>query len=91
MDEFKLITKTTSIVKISTCLDKLYKKIVENRENKIPINNIKELEILTINCKSELIQLSLMCCQTFVTLVENGIIDENYVLTKLLVMLPNSR
>lgn len=91
MEEFKSITPTTSVVKISACLEKIFRKIVESREKKIAEHNIKEIEFLKSQCKAENVQLGLMSCQTFVRLVEDGVLEANNVLPMLLSMLPNSR
>ncbi|XP_005181860.1 focadhesin [Musca domestica] len=90
MEEFKSITPTTSVVKISACLEKIFRKIVESREKKIAEHNIKEIEFLKSQCKAENVQLGLMSCQTFVRLVEDGVLEANNVLPMLLSMLPNS-
>lgn len=90
MDEFKNITKTSSVVKISACLEKIFKKITESREKKISEQNIKEIEFLKTQCKSDIVQLSLLSSQTFVRLVEGGVLDASNVLTMLISMLPNS-
>lgn len=91
MDEFKTITATTSVVKISACLEKIYKKIVESRDKKIAEFNIREIEFLKTQCKTDNIQLCLMSCQTFVRLVDNGTLETTNVLTILMSLLPNSR
>uniref|UniRef100_A0A0K8W0Z1 Uncharacterized protein KIAA1797 n=1 Tax=Bactrocera latifrons TaxID=174628 RepID=A0A0K8W0Z1_BACLA len=90
MDEFKNITNASSVVKISACLEKIFKKITESREKKISEQNIKEIEFLKTQCKSDLVQLSLLSSQTFVRLVEGGVLDASNVLTMLISMLPNS-
>ncbi|XP_067631315.1 focadhesin [Eurosta solidaginis] len=90
MDDCKSITSDTSVVKISACLEKLYKKICDSREKKIPEQNIKEIEFLKSQCKSDVVQLSLMSSQTFVRLVEDGVLDTPNVLTMLISILPNS-
>uniref|UniRef100_A0A1B0FPN6 DUF3730 domain-containing protein n=1 Tax=Glossina morsitans morsitans TaxID=37546 RepID=A0A1B0FPN6_GLOMM len=90
MDEFKTITATTSVVKISACLEKIYKKIVESRDKKIAEFNIREIEFLKTQCKTDNIQLCLMSCQTFVRLVDNGTLETTNVLTILMSLLPNS-
>lgn len=91
MEEFKTITPTTSVVKISSCLEKIFKKIVESREKNVAEHNIKEIEFLKTQCKAESVQLSLMSCQTFVRLVEQGTLEPTSVLTMLISMLPNSK
>lgn len=91
MDEFKNITNASSVVKISACLEKIFKKITESREKKISEQNIKEIEFLKTQCKSDIVQLSLLSSQTFVRLVEGGVLDASNVLTMLISMLPNSR
>ncbi|XP_055903547.1 focadhesin [Eupeodes corollae] len=90
MDEFKSVTKNSSVVKISALLEKIYAKICESKEKKVLEHNIKEIEFLKTQCKSDIIQLSLMSSQTFVRLVESGILDVNNVLVMLISMLPNS-
>lgn len=91
MEEFKSITPTTSVVKISACLEKIYKKIAESREKKVVEHNIKEIEFLKSQCKADNAQMGLMSCQTFVRLVEDGVLEASNVLPMLLSMLPNSR
>ncbi|TMW54602.1 hypothetical protein DOY81_000396 [Sarcophaga bullata] len=90
MEEFKTITPTTSVVRLSACLEKIFKNIVECREKKVVEHNIKEIEFLKSQCKAENIQLGLMSCQTFVRLVEHGALEPTNVLTMLISMLPNS-
>ncbi|XP_055379538.1 focadhesin [Condylostylus longicornis] len=90
MDDFKYITKTTSIVQISSILEKLYKKIHEERIKKTPELNIKELDFLKAQCKNDNIRLSLMSCQCLVKLANTGLIDTNNVLNLFLTVLPNS-
>lgn len=91
MEEFKTITLTSSVVKISSCLEKIYNKICESREKKIAEHNIKEIEFLKTQCKADNVQLSLMSGQTFVRLVEAFVLDGTNVLNMLISMLPNSR
>lgn len=91
MEEFKTITPTTSVVKISSCLEKIFKKIVESREKKVAEHNIREIEFLKSQCKAENVQLGLMSCQTFVRLVEQGTLEATNVLTMLISILPNSK
>ncbi|XP_036330695.1 focadhesin isoform X1 [Rhagoletis pomonella] len=90
MDEFKNITPASSVVKISACLEKIFKKIAESREKKIAEHNIREIEFLKTQCKSDIVQLSLLSSQTFVRLVEDGVLETTNVLTMLISMLPNS-
>lgn len=91
MNDFVGITSASSVVKISACLEKIVKKITESREKKISEQNIKEIEFLKTQCKSDIVQLSLLSSQTFVRLVEGGVLDVSNVLTMLISMLPNSR
>lgn len=91
MDEFKTITPTSSVVRLSACLEKIFKNIVECREKKVAEHNIKEIEFLKSQCKAENIQLGLMSCQTFVRLVEHGALEPTNVLNMLISMLPNSK
>lgn len=91
MNDFVDITSASSVVKISACLEKIVKKITESREKKISEQNIKEIEFLKTQCKSDIVQLSLLSSQTFVRLVEGGVLDVSNVLTMLISMLPNSR
>ena len=91
MEEFKALTPTSSVVKLSACLEKIYKKIYDSCEKKIPEHSIKEIEFLKSQCRAENVQLSVMACQTFVRLVEDDILESGSVLPMLLSMLPNSK
>lgn len=91
MDEFESITNDTSVVKIADCLDKIYKKIVDLYEKKLIEHHIKEIDFLKNQCKSEIVPLSVMSCQTFVRLVENGILDANNIISTFVSLLGNSR
>ncbi|XP_054738993.1 focadhesin [Anastrepha obliqua] len=90
MEEFKSLTPASSVVKIAACLEKIFKKITESREKKIAEHNIKEIEFLKTQCKSDIVQLSLMSSQTFVRLVEDGVLETSNVLAMLISMLPSS-
>lgn len=91
MEELKHLTNSSSTTRISVCLNKIYKKILENREKNIAEHNIKEIELLKSYCKTDNIQLCLMCCHTFVNLVENGALELQSTLNFFITLLPNSK
>lgn len=91
MNEFEGITNNTSVVKIADCLDKVYKKIVDLHEKKLIKHHVKEIDLLKNQCKSEIVPLSVMSCQTFVRLVKNGILDSNNIIATFVSLLTNAR
>lgn len=70
MEDFASIKPSSSVVKLASCLEKIYTKIVESRDKQVPEHQIKEIEFLKSQCKHEHMQLSLMSCQTLVRLVD---------------------
>ncbi|XP_017040742.1 focadhesin [Drosophila ficusphila] len=90
MDDFASIKPHSSVVKLASCLEKIYAKVVESREKQVPEHQIKEIEFLKSQCKHDHMQLSLMSCQTLVRLVDEGVLEANGVQNSLLSMLANA-
>ncbi|EDW85623.1 uncharacterized protein Dwil_GK23059 [Drosophila willistoni] len=90
MEDFESIKPSSSVVKLATCLEKIYSKIVESREKQVPEHQIKEIEFLKQQCKHEHMQLSLMSCQTLVRLVEEGVLEATNMQNTLLSLLANA-
>ncbi|XP_016947118.1 focadhesin [Drosophila biarmipes] len=90
MDDFASIKPNSSVVKLASCLEKIYAKVVDSREKQVPEHQIKEIEFLKTQCKHDHMQLSLMSCQTLVRLVDEGVLEANGVQNSLLSMLANA-
>lgn len=92
MDEITYATDQNNVIIITNALKKLYASIErqKSKEN-VSETNIKELDFLRDQCRSNNIQLSFLSCQMFYQLVENGIIPPSYALTVFMSTLQNVR
>lgn len=92
MDELKNLTDQTCTLQITNALQRLCKIIQKQKiDEKTSESSIKEIEFLKEQCESSNVQLSLLACQTFVHLVEDGVLQAARVLTIFISMLTTAR
>lgn len=92
MDELKNLTDPTSTLQITNGLQRLCKSIQKQKiEDKISENSIKEIEFLKEQCQSSNVQLSLLACQAFLHLVDDGVLQAARLLTTFVSMLTSAR
>ena len=92
MDEIKHLTDPENTLQIINALQKISKSI-ERQKSKTDFKEsaVKEIDFLKEQCQSANVQLSLLSCQLFVHLVENGVLQPANILTMFISMLPNAR
>lgn len=92
MDEIKNIVNPNNVLQISKSLQKIAKTIEDGKKEQNNLDSSSaELDFLKQQCLSKNIQLSLLSCQTFYGLIENGVIEPASGLTTFITMLSSAR
>lgn len=79
----------TNIVTTIKFLKSIYQAICDGKNKGLNDNNIKEIDVLKEQCCSGSSKLSVLACQTFVRLVDDGLLDGPQILTMFIAMLPS--
>lgn len=72
------------------CVRRVYKLIVNRQKEGKAVENIKEIELLKLQCKVTNVQTCVLGCQAFVSLVERGVVESGTVLAIMVSLLPKS-
>ena len=90
MEEIKLLSNRNNTIQIANALHKMYTLMKESKSETKKDTTV-EVDFLKANCKSENTQISLLSCQTFVLLVQDGVMEPAKVLSMFISMLPDSK
>lgn len=92
MDDIKSLSKTESTLLLSNALLKVLQSIeTQVKKENVKETSVKEIDVLKEQCLSKNAKLSLLSCQMFFRLVENGVLQPGNVLTMFMSLISNTK